>query len=76
MSKLTVIYYDINNPINAEKMQYIAKSVEKLSKTKVIIVPDNISILQDCSLEQLLVIKAQIDSIVQDKVGATSRIPQ
>lgn len=76
MSKITVIYYDANNPICAEKMQKIAKAVEKVTDTKVIVVPDNISILQNCSIEQLLIIKAQIDSIVQDKVGATSLIPQ
>lgn len=75
-NKVSIIYYDAENPICAEKMQKIAKAVEKVTDTKVIVVPDNISIMQNCSVEQLLIIKAQIDSIVQDKIGATSLIPQ
>ena len=76
MSKVSIIYYDTENPISAENMQKLAEAVEKVTETKVIVVPDNISILQNCSIEQLLIIKAQIDSIVQDKIGTTSLIPQ
>lgn len=75
-NKVSIIYYDAENPICSEHIQKIAKSIEKVTDTKVIVVPDNISILQNCSVEQLLIIKAQIDSIVQDKVGTTSLIPQ
>ena len=76
MSKVSIIYYNAENPISAENMQKLAEAVEKVTETKVIVVPDSISILQNCSIEQLLIIKAQIDSIVQDKVGTTSLIPQ
>lgn len=76
MSKVSIIYYNAENPISAENMQKLAEAVEKVTETKVIVVPDSISILQNCSIEQLLIIKAQIDSIVQDTVGATSLIPQ
>lgn len=75
-NKVSIIYYNAENPICSEQMQKIANAVEKVTDTKVIVVPDNISILQNCSVEQLLIIKAQIDSIVQDKVGTTSFIPQ
>ena len=76
MSKVSIIYYNAENPISAENMQKLAEAVEKVTETKVIVVPDNISILQDCSVEQLLILKAQIDSIVQNKIGTTSLIPQ
>lgn len=67
---MTILYYDGCTP--KKELYDIAEQLRKVVGKEILVLPKNFDILLDCSLDQLLQVRAMLDMTIQEKAEQES----
>ena len=67
---MTILYYDERTP--KKELYDIAEQLRKVVGKEILVLPKNFDILLDCSIDQLIQVRAMLDVTIQQKIEQES----
>lgn len=67
---MTILYYDERTP--KKELYDIAELLRKVVGKEILVLPKNFDILLDCSIDQLIQVRAMLDVTIQQKIEQES----